>query len=188
MTPNTMLAPTYLNMLRALGAWLDKAEAQTSAAETEALLAARLAPDMFPLATQVRFACVQALEGTYRLLGDDFPPEVQKLLDEGRTAGDAPGSLADARQVLERTIGTVAALAEQGTEGDPGRSIAHALPNGMIFDLTAESYARDWAIGQFYFHVTIAYAVLRANGIDLGKADYVAHMFQHIRPGTMPSA
>jgi hypothetical protein len=57
---------------------------------------------------------------------------------------------------------------------------------GMIFDLTAEQYARDWALPQFYFHVMIAYAILRAEGVDLGKADYVAHMFAYLRPGTMP--
>ena len=66
--------------------------------------------------------------------------------------------------------------------------IAHALPNGMILDLTAEQYARDWALPQFYFHLMTAYAILRANGVDLGKADYVAHLFPTIRPGTMPTA
>lgn len=58
---------------------------------------------------------------------------------------------------------------------------------GMVFDLTAEQYARDWALPQFYFHVMIAYGILRAEGIDLGKADYIAHMFAYLRPGTMPS-
>ena len=69
---------------------------------------------------------------------------------------------------------------------DPARAIAHALPQGMIFDLSAEQYARDWAIPQFYFHVMTAYAILRAEGAALGKADYVAHMFAYLRPGTMP--
>ena len=67
-----------------------------------------------------------------------------------------------------------------------GRIVAHALPAGMVFDLTAEQYARDWALPQFYFHLMIAYAILRAEGVDLGKADYVAHMFAYLRPGTMP--
>ncbi len=67
-----------------------------------------------------------------------------------------------------------------------GDLLAHEIPNGMIFDLTAEQYARDWALPQFYFHVMAAYAILRNQGVDLGKADYVAHMFQYIRPETMP--
>lgn len=57
----------------------------------------------------------------------------------------------------------------------------------MVFDLTAEGYARDWALPQVYFHVMIAYAILRSRGMDLGKADYVAHMFAYLRPGTMPT-
>ena len=69
---------------------------------------------------------------------------------------------------------------------DPATPIAHSLPIGMTFDLTAEQYARDWALPQFYFHLVTAYAILRANGVPLGKADFVAHMFQYLRPGTMP--
>jgi hypothetical protein len=70
---------------------------------------------------------------------------------------------------------------------DPATPIAHTLPQGLAFDLTAEQYVRDWALPQFYFHVVTAYAILRAHGIELGKADYVAHMFAYLRPGTRPS-
>ena len=59
---------------------------------------------------------------------------------------------------------------------------------GMIFDFSAEQYVRDWALPQFYFHVMTAYAILRAQGVALGKADYVTHMFGYVRPGTMPAA
>jgi len=59
---------------------------------------------------------------------------------------------------------------------------------GMIFDLSVDQYARDWAMAQFYFHVMIAYAILRHRGVNLGKADFVAHMFAYLRPGTMPRA
>ena len=54
----------------------------------------------------------------------------------------------------------------------------------MTFDLTAEQYARDWALPQFYFHVMTAYAILRAQGVALGKADYITHMFAYLRPST----
>jgi len=53
----------------------------------------------------------------------------------------------------------------------------------MVFDLTAEEYARDWAIGQFYFHVMTAYAILRAQGVALGKADYIPHLLPRLRTG-----
>jgi hypothetical protein len=51
----------------------------------------------------------------------------------------------------------------------------------MILDVTAERYARDWALPQFYFHLITAYAILRSQGIDLGKADYVQHLLPHLR-------
>jgi hypothetical protein len=56
---------------------------------------------------------------------------------------------------------------------------------GLTFDLTREQFARDWAIGQFYFHVMAAYAILRKGGVAIGKADYVPHMFAYLRGGTV---
>ncbi|MEL7737643.1 DUF1993 domain-containing protein [Citromicrobium bathyomarinum] len=187
MTPTELLTPTYIQMLGALSQWLDKASAQLGASDAEALLSARLAPDMFPLATQLRFACVQAIEGMHRLRDEPFPPVIDELLDEGRNAGEAPGSLADAEARLQQTIAMVRSLAEGAEQTDADRMIAHALPTGMIFDLTVDQYARDWALAQFYFHLMAAYAILRSKGVDLGKADYVAHMFGYLRPGTMPA-
>ncbi|WP_207388382.1 DUF1993 family protein [Lichenihabitans psoromatis] len=54
--------------------------------------------------------------------------------------------------------------------------------------MTSDEYARDWALAQLYFHVTTAYAILRQQGVEIGKADYVPHMFAHIGQGTVPSA
>jgi hypothetical protein len=186
MTLTNLLVPTYLQMLRALSGWLAKAEAQAPAGEAQALLSARLAPDMFPLSTQVRFACVQAWEGVFRLKGEAFPPSLAALLDEGRNAGERPGSLADAQARIAETVAMLESLDGDALDGDPARPIAHELPAGMIFDLTAEQYARDWALPQFNFHLMTAYAILRSQGVDLGKVDYVGHMFAYLRPGTMP--
>ncbi|OCC24888.1 hypothetical protein MB02_05375 [Croceicoccus estronivorus] len=187
MTPTDLLVPTYVQMLTALSNWLEKAAKQLPPEEAEALLSAKLAPDMFPLSTQVRFACVQAQEGMYRLRGEEFPPAIDLLLDEGRNAGEQPGTLAEAKTRIDETVSLVKTLSADTEEGDPDRPIAHALPMGIVFDLTAQQYARDWTLGQFYFHIMIAYAILRNQGIDLGKADYVTHMFAYLRPGTAPS-
>jgi hypothetical protein len=168
-------------MLKALSGWLRKAEAQMSPADAEALLSARLAPDMFPLATQIRFACVQAQEATYRLRGLPFPASLDELLNEGRNAGEQPGSIADAQSRLAETIALLEGLEPAALDRSPDTPIAHELPNGMIFDLTAEEYARDWTLGQFYFHVMIAYAILRSQKVELGKADYIPHMLRHLR-------
>lgn len=188
MSLTSLLIPTYRQMLQALSAWLEKAQAQRPEDEADALLSARLAPDMFPLATQIRFACVQAWEGAHRLQDEPLPPLVQTLLDEGRQAGEHPGSIADARARISDTIAMLDGLAQDALDMDPQQPLAHELPNGMIFDLTADSYARDWTLPQFYFHVMTAYAILRAEGVTLGKADYVAHMLPLLRPDTLPVA
>lgn len=187
MTLSDIIAPTYVQMLGALSAWLAKAEAGRQKAEAEALLTARLAPDMYPLSTQIRFACVQAQEGMFRLRGEPFPPSLEMLLNEGRSAADHPGSIADAQARIRETIAIVEQAAADVPDIDPATPIAHTLPQGMVFDLTAEQYARDWTLPQFYFHVMTAYAILRAQGVDLGKADYVAHMLAYLRPGTAPA-
>lgn len=182
-----MLVPTYVQMLGALSAWLGKAEEQRPGDGAQALLTARLAPDMFPLSTQICFACVQAQEGIFRLRQEAFPPSVELLLNEGRGAAEHPGTIADARARIAATIGIVEAAAADAPEIDPATPIAHVLPQGMIFDLTAEQYVRDWALPQFYFHLMAAYTILRAQGIALGKVDYVAHMLGYVRPGTLPA-
>ena len=151
------------------------------------LLSARLAPDMFPLATQIRFACVQAQEAPLRLLGQSLEP-LDALLDEGRNAGDRPGTLADARARIDEALAFLDSLPADALDAAPADApIALTLPMGMTFDLTREQFARDWALGQFYFHVMAAYAILRAEGVAIGKADYVPHMFAYLRPGTVPS-
>lgn len=184
MTLKELLAPTYVQMLQALAAWLRKAQAERPGAAADALLLARLAPDMFPLSTQVRFACVQAQEGMHRLHGAAFPPALQELLGEGRNAGEHPGTMADALARIDETVALVTSPAAQPMDPDEQRPIAHMLPAGLVFDLTAAQFARDWALPQFYFHVMTAYAILRNQGISLGKVDYVAHMLGYLRPGT----
>ncbi|WP_085810947.1 DUF1993 domain-containing protein [Sphingomonas sp. TZW2008] len=181
MTLPDMLLPTYAQMLGALSAWLTKAQAQRPGT-ADALLPARLAPDMFPLATQIRFACRQAQEGVFRLQHRDFPASLEALLEEGRNGAEAPGTIADAQARIAETLVVIDVAAGEGIAIDPASRIEHALPIGMVLDVAAQDYARDWALPQFYFHVVTAYAILRAEGIDLGKADYAAHMLGHLRP------
>lgn len=98
-------------MLERLSTRLAKAEAQQPASHAEALFNTRLASDMFPLATQVRFACRQAREGVFRLREQDFPPSLRALLDEGRNAGEQPGTLANAQPRIAETLAVVRAAA-----------------------------------------------------------------------------
>ena len=183
MSLTELLVPTYQQMLKALSSWLQKAEESS-----EEALTWRLAPDMFPLATQVRFACLQAQEAPYRLRGLPLPEALDELAKEGRDAGEAPGSFADAQARISEALNALEALEPGALDAGAERTVSIDLRNGMIFDLTGERYARDWALAQFYFHLMSAYAILRAGGVELGKADYVAHMFAYLRPGTGPQA
>lgn len=181
MTLTDLLVPTYRNNLRMLLGLLDKAEAQLGADKAEALLSARLAPDMFPLATQLRFACVQAQEAPLRLMGRPLE-SLAELLDEGRKAGEQPGTLAQARARIGEALAFLDSLPtdalDQAPEDEP---LVLDLPIGLTFDLTRAQFARDWALGQFYFHVMAAYAILRSQRVEIGKADYVPHMFGYLR-------
>src|SRR3546814_17938486 len=71
---------------------------------------------------------------------------------------------------------------------DADRPVEFSLPNGMVFDLRALDYVRDWALPPFYFHIVAAYAILRHMGVPLGKDDYASYLMQHLRPGTAPAA
>lgn len=185
MTLTNLVVPTLTQMLKTMSGWLAKADAQM--ADADQLLSARLSPDMFSLSTQIRFTCIQALEAIHRLRGQAFPAILNDLRDEALGAGERPGTIADAQTRIEQTLALLEGLAPDALEGDEDRPIAHEIPNGMIFDLTAQQYARDWALPQFYFHLMTAYAILRSEGVALGKADYVPYMFKYIRAGTMPT-
>lgn len=190
MNLTALLVPSLSNQLRALSGWLDKAEA--FAAERghapDALLPLRLAPDMFPLATQFRFLAFQSQEPVYRLRGEPVPEAVLQVRQEGRDGGDRPGTWAEARARIAEAAALLAAIAPDEFDAVAQEPIAHELPNGMIFDMTAEQYVRDWALPQAAFHQLTAYALLRHAGVPLGKVDYVPHMFAYLRPAAAPSA
>lgn len=179
MSVTNLLAPTYHQMLSALATWLRKAQAQV--ADPDTLMSERLAPDMFPLATQVRFACRQAHEGVHRLRHQAFPAAVDDLLTEGRQGGERPGTIGDAVIRIEETIAFLDTLTPDALDDGAAQPLSLELPIGVTFDMSGEQYARDWALPQFYFHVVTAYAILRNRGINLGKADYVPHMFAYRR-------
>ncbi|UVE65559.1 DUF1993 domain-containing protein [Burkholderia pyrrocinia] len=188
MSPTQLLVPTFIQMLRAQSAWLDKAVAHRQAAggEPDAAMTLKLAADMYPLAAQVRFSCFQAMEPVYRLRGEPLPAALLALREAGWNADAQPGSLSDAQAIIAGTLAFLGELAPDALDGAAALPIALELPNGVAFDLTGEQYARDWALPQFYFHAIAAYSILRHHGVELGKADYVAHMLAYVRPGTIP--
>lgn len=189
MNLTALLVVPLSNQLAAVSEWLDKAEAFAAGRPggPDALLSLRLAPDMLPLATQLRFLAFQAQEPVYRLRGEAVPEAVLEVRQEGRDGGERPGSWAGARARVEEARALLGSVGPEELDAGPGAPIAHALPNKMVFDMSRETYVRDWALPQAAFHQMIAYALLRQAGVPLGKVDYVPHMFAYLRPGTAPA-
>ena len=181
-----LLIPTISNQLGAVSGWMDKAEAFAAerGESADGLLALRLAPDMFPLTTQLRFLAFQAQEPVYRLRGQPVPDALLHVRQEGRDGGEQPGSWAEARARITDAADFLATVEPGELDAAADQAIAHELPNGMIFDMTGEQYVRDWALPQVAFHQIIAYAILRQAGVPLGKVDYVPHMFGYLRSST----
>ncbi|NJC05061.1 hypothetical protein GGQ97_000854 [Sphingomonas kaistensis] len=183
-----LLVPSLVNQLTALPQWLDKGEAHALAHGNDPadLLAVRLAVDMFPLHSQLRVIAFQAQEAIWRLRGEETPADTVALRTRASAGQNDPGSLAEIRAILGQALAFVRAVGPDELDAAADRPLSHALPMGMVFDMTGFTYVRDWSLPQVGFHVDMAYALLRSAGVALGKADYVPHMFGYLRPGTMP--
>jgi hypothetical protein len=176
-----LLIPTYRHMLVMLKALLDKTVSQVGREKAQDLLSARLAPDMYPLSSQIRFVALQAQEAVYRLMGEVLPAHLNVVTEEGRHGDDQPGTMATAKFRLDEAIACLDRVGRNAMDAGEERLISIELPDGVIFDLNGMEYIRDWALAQFYFHVVTAYAILRKEGIEIGKADYVPHMLAYLR-------
>jgi hypothetical protein len=170
MTLHEQSIAVYRSRLDTLTGLLTKAEAHEMG---DALLSARLAEDMHPLSTQVRFVG--------NLPGEALP----RLTDRSFTsveAEDEPTTLAAAKAHLANTAKLLDSV-EPGELKGPDEKVALDLPNGMQFTMTAKEYVRDWSLPNFYFHLVTTYAILRMNGLDIGKIDYMPHMIKHMTKG-----
>ncbi|MDO9337668.1 MAG: DUF1993 domain-containing protein [Caulobacter sp.] len=174
-----LTVPAYANGLRALSAQLEKALAWGSDNGVGELqfIVARLAPDMFPLAAQVRSTCSQAMQPPTRLGAAGAPALTEDATD-----------FAGLQAQIAATLAWLDTIDAAVLDADPDRAVSFDLPNGMAFDMTARTYVRDWAQPQFYFHLVAAYSILRHMGVPLGKADYVGYVTRYLRPGTAPAA
>jgi hypothetical protein len=157
---------TYANMLGTLDHLVTKAAAHEKG---EALLQARLAEDMFPLHTQIRFTLDQVVTALKRL------GNVELASDDSDIA-----SFAEAHARIAAVQALVAGT-DPATWPAAGDMVEFTLPNGMTFAMQAHEYCRDWAMPQFYFHLMAAYSILRQEGVAIGKIDYVGHMMKYLR-------
>ena len=162
----TAALATYANMLGTLDHLVTKASAH---AKGEALLQARLAEDMFPLHTQIRFTLDQVVTALNRLGNRELASDNSDIT-----------SFAEAHTRIAAAQALVAGT-DPATWPAAGDTVAFDLPNGMGFVMQAHEYCRDWATPQFYFHLMAAYAILRMEGVAIGKIDYVGHMMKYLK-------
>lgn len=155
--------PAFRQGLAALAAILDKTEAQCTERKIDpaVLLADRLAPDMFPFTRQVQLACDFAKNGTARLAGR----ELLKL-------DDIETSIPELKERIARSLAFLDSVPAGEVDGSEGRTITITI-GGQTMTFLGQPYLVHFVLPNFYFHLTAAYLILRHNGIQIGKRDFV---------------
>ena len=156
-------APVIIAALTNLEAWLDKAVA--GGGDETALAGAKLAEDMRPLTAQVQMASDSAKNAVARLTGVAAP-----------SMPDTETTFAELKARCRATVAYIQSVAPSAYEGAEDRVVEMRFPNGMGYAFIGASFLTGFALPNFYFHVTTAYAILRANGVALGKPDFLAHL------------
>ncbi len=156
-------APRFANTLGNLAAILDKAQAHCDARKIDplALTGFRLFPDMFPFSRQVQIACDTAKGAVARLAGQDIPrhEDVEKTFPELKAR-------------IAKTLDFLQSVKAERIEGSEEKEIVLQMRSGER-RYSGLQYLMGHALPNFYFHVTTAYNILRHNGVELGKADYL---------------
>ena len=158
--------PTFLHTLRNLKTFLEKgiAHAEARKYDPNLLAATRLTADMLPLARQIQIASDAAKGAAARLTGVD-PPKFE----------DNETSIADLIARVDKTIDYLQGFKPEQLEGSADRTITINTPR-QSFTFTGLVFLRHWALPNFFFHVTTAYNLLRQNGVELGKADFLGRV------------
>ncbi|HVR81752.1 MAG TPA: DUF1993 domain-containing protein [Luteimonas sp.] len=156
--------PLLKQMLGGLDALLSKAEAHATEKKIDpnALLQARLFPDMFPFTRQVQIACDFAKSIPARLAGADVP-----------AYDDSEQSFPELRARIAKTLAFIDGLDAAQFEGGAQREIVLRPGTPKERKLDGQAYLLAYGLPQFFFHVTTAYALLRHNGVEIGKKDYM---------------
>jgi uncharacterized protein len=156
--------PIFQTALTNLAHCLKKAGANAQARNfsPEVLVGLRLAPDMLPLASQVRIACDAAKNGAARVSGLEAP----RFADDEAT-------LAELQERITKTLAWLATVPADAFDGRESQDVTFPVGKEATRTMKAGAYLRHWAIPNVFFHVTTAYALLRQAGVDLGKADFL---------------
>jgi hypothetical protein len=153
----------YDRFLANLSAILTKAEAHCTAkgVKPEAMLTFRLFPDMFPFVRQVQLACDFAARAAARLAGE-----------EPKSFPDTETSFAELQDRIRAARGYMAGFDPARFDGAEARQITLKM-RGQEMTMTGETFLNLYSLPQFHFHLTTAYNILRHNGVELGKGDYM---------------
>lgn len=156
--------PIFRTALANLDHCLGKAVASAQARrfDPDVLVTMRLAPDMLPLASQVRIACDAAKNGAARLAGLEAP-----------RFEDTETTMVQLRERIARTLAWLETVPAAALDGGEDRAITFPVGRERTRTMSGEDYLRHWALPNLFFHVTTAYALLRHNGVDVGKTDYL---------------
>ncbi len=157
--------PVYKTMLDNLSHFLDKAQAHAEARKFDpaALLQFRLAPDMLPFTRQIQLACDHAKNGVARMSGVEAP----KFEDNEST-------FAELKARIRKTLDYLATVPADRLDGTEDKDITFPVGRESTRTMKGEAYLKHWSLPNFLFHVTTAYIILRHNGVDLGKKDFLA--------------
>lgn len=155
--------PAFLQTLNALDAIFVKAESYCAAKKIDpaVLLQSRLYPDMFPLARQVQIACDFAKGGSARLAGKDVP-----------NWPDNEATIADLRARITKTLDFISTVKSSDIDGSEARDISMKVA-GQQMDFKGLPYLTQFVLPNLYFHAATAYAILRHNGLEIGKRDFM---------------
>jgi hypothetical protein len=156
--------PTYLRGLRNLASFLDKAEAHAKdkGVELSTYTDARLIADMHPFTRQVQMASDSAKGGAARLAGIEAP-----------SMPDTETTFPELKARIANTIAFLETIKKEQVDSRHGATIELPLP-GRTLTFTAPDFLMQFSLANFLFHVTTAYALLRAQGVPLGKMDFLA--------------
>ena len=155
--------PIFTLSLNNLAAILDKAasHAEVKKVDPKVLPGARLIIDMLPLSSQIQIACDTAKGAAARLAGIEVPKHE-----------DTEATLAELKARVAKTLEFIKTIEPEQLQGAETREIVLQFPQSSL-KFTGVNYLTNFVLPNFFFHVTMAYALLRKNGVDLGKRDFL---------------
>ena len=159
---DTLSTSMFLRGLNVLSGLID--HAVEAGLDEAALMEARLAPDMRPFPDQVRMASFSARSCIARLTGQEWPK-----------TDDAEGSLAELKATVALSIAFIEGVEAAAFAGGESRRIELRFP-GVELNFEGQGYLTSFALPNFYFHLSMAYAILRHLGVPLGKRDFLGQI------------